>query len=148
MLVGKVRALYADTDQMGVVNHVVALRWFEQARAEWLRRLGHSYRQMETEGMMLPVYEVSVRYHKSARYDQVVQLFASLRQPGPVRVVFDYEIRCDQTAERLISGATHHAVVGADGKVRRLSPFVTELLKNGLDAERSAQTGDRAGCLG
>ena len=68
---------------MGIVNHAVALRWFEQARAEWLRRLGHSYLAMEAEGMLLPVYELQVRYHKSARYDQVVLLDAKLRQAGP-----------------------------------------------------------------
>ncbi len=33
MVVSTARALYADTDQMGIVNHAVALRWFEQARA-------------------------------------------------------------------------------------------------------------------
>ena len=35
--VAKLRVLYADTDQMGVVNNVVYLRWFEIGRAEWLR---------------------------------------------------------------------------------------------------------------
>ena len=83
MVVATTRALYADTDQMGVVNHAVALRWFELARAEWLRRLGHSYHQMEAEGMLLPVYELQVRYLKSARYDQVLLLDAVLQKPGP-----------------------------------------------------------------
>ena len=32
--VAKLRVLYADTDQMGVVNNVVYLRWFEIGRAE------------------------------------------------------------------------------------------------------------------
>ena len=87
MVVSTARALYADTDQMGIVNHAVALRWFEQARAEWLRRLGHSYLAMEAEGMLLPVYELQVRYHKSARYDQVVLLDAKLRQLAEFRGV-------------------------------------------------------------
>ena len=74
MVVSTVRVLYADTDQMGVVNHAIALRWFEQARAEWLRRLGYTYREFEDSGLMLPVYEVAVRYHKPALYDQLLAL--------------------------------------------------------------------------
>ena len=72
MLVTSVRPLYADTDQMGVVNHAVALRWFELARAEWLRRLDYTYREFEETGHMLPVYEVGIRYHRPARYDQLL----------------------------------------------------------------------------
>lgn len=137
MVVSTARALYADTDQMGIVNHAVALRWFEQARAEWLRRLGHSYLAMEAEGMLLPVYELQVRYHKSARYDQVVLLDAKLRQAGPVRVIFDYKIYDSESRELLISGTTQHAVVGRNGRPRRLSESMQALLDRGrlTDAE-------------
>ena len=135
MVVATTRALYADTDQMGVVNHAVALRWFEQARAEWLRRLGHSYQQMEADGMLLPVYELQVRYMKSARYDQVLLLDAVLRQPGPVRVIFDYKILDSETRDLLISGSTHHAVIGRNGRPRRLTDSMMALLQRGKLAD-------------
>jgi acyl-CoA thioester hydrolase len=135
MVVSTARALYADTDQMGIVNHAVALRWFEQARAEWLRRLGYSYHEMEAEGMLLPVYELQVRYHKSARYDQIVLLDAMLRQPGPVRVIFDYKILDSDSRELLIAGTTHHAVVGRNGRPRRLSESMQTLLSRGKLAD-------------
>lgn len=139
MVVATTRALYADTDQMGVVNHAVALRWFEQARAEWLRRLGHSYHQMEAEGMLLPVYELQVRYLKSARYDQVLLLDAVLQKPGPVRVIFDYKIFDSETKDLLISGSTHHAVIGRNGRPRRLTDAMMALLQRGklADSESS-----------
>ena len=124
---------------MGVVNHAVALRWFEQARAEWLRRLGHSYHQMEAEGMLLPVYELQVRYLKSARYDQVLLLDAVLQKPGPVRVIFDYKIFDSETKDLLISGSTHHAVIGRNGRPRRLTDAMMALLQRGklADSESS-----------
>ncbi|HMY57792.1 MAG TPA: thioesterase family protein [Pseudomonadota bacterium] len=139
MVVATTRALYADTDQMGVVNHAVALRWFELARAEWLRRLGHSYHQMEAEGMLLPVYELQVRYLKSARYDQVLLLDAVLQKPGPVRVIFDYKIFDSETKDLLISGSTHHAVIGRNGRPRRLTDAMMALLQRGklADSESS-----------
>ncbi|MFO0653686.1 MAG: thioesterase family protein [Polyangia bacterium] len=135
MVVATTRALYADTDQMGVVNHAVALRWFELARAEWLRRLGHSYHQMEAEGMLLPVYELQVRYLKSARYDQVLLLDAVLQKPGPVRVIFDYKIFDSETKDLLISGSTHHAVIGRNGRPRRLTDAMMALLQRGKLAD-------------
>ncbi|HNG00209.1 MAG TPA: thioesterase family protein [Pseudomonadota bacterium] len=139
MVVATTRALYADTDQMGVVNHAVALRWFELARAEWLRRLGHSYHQMEAEGMLLPVYELQVRYLKSARYDQVLLLDAVLQKPGPVRVIFYYKIFDSETKDLLISGSTHHAVIGRNGRPRRLTDAMMALLQRGklADSESS-----------
>ena len=139
MVVATTRALYADTDQMGVVNHAVALRWFELARAEWLRRLGHSYHQMEAEGMLLPVYELQVRYLKSARYDQVLLLDAVLQKPGPVRVIFDYKIFDSETKDLMISGSTHHAVIGRNGRPRRLTDAMMALLQRGklADSESS-----------
>lgn len=135
MVVSTARALYADTDQMGIVNHAVALRWFEQARAEWLRRLGHSYLQMESEGMLLPVYELQVRYHKPARYDEVVLLDAVLQKTGPVRVIFDYKILHSETKALLISGSTLHAVVGRNGRPRRLTEQMMALLARGQQAD-------------
>ncbi|MBL9043947.1 MAG: acyl-CoA thioesterase [Myxococcales bacterium] len=135
MVVSTARALYADTDQMGIVNHAVALRWFEQARAEWLRRLGHSYLQMESEGMLLPVYELQVRYHKPARYDEVVLLDAVLQKAGPVRVIFDYKILHSETKELLISGSTLHAVVGRNGRPRRLTEPMMALLTRGQQSD-------------
>jgi acyl-CoA thioester hydrolase len=132
MLVSTVRPLYADTDQMGVINHAVALRWFEQARAEWLRRLGYTYREFETTGLMLPVYEVQIRYHKPAYYDQMLGLEARLSLPGAVRVIFDYRV-VDQAKETvLIEGTTRHAVVGSDGRPRRMTEEIRTLLLRGI----------------
>lgn len=138
MLVGTIRPLYADTDQMGVVNHATALRWFEQARAEWLRRLGHTYRQMEVDGMMLPVYELAVKYHKPALYDQLLRLDAELELPGQVRVVFHYRVIRAEDHELLLTGTTRHAVVSKEGRPRRLSDEMRALLERGI-AEQKAK---------
>ena len=60
----QVRVLYADTDQMGVVNNVHYLRYFEMGRAEWIRKRGRSYKQIEADGFMLPVVEAHLQSPK------------------------------------------------------------------------------------
>ena len=135
MVVSSVRVLYADTDQMGVANHATALRWFEQARAEWLRRLGHSYREIEDRGVMMPIYELAVRYHRPARYDQVLNLDTRLELPGRVRLLFHYKITDLATGELLVSGKTAHASVNKSGRPRAIPDELFSLLSRGAADE-------------
>lgn len=128
-MVCTVRVLYADTDQMGVANHAVALRWFEQARAEWLRLRGRTYRQVEEEGTLLPVYEVRVRYLRPVRYDDLLELHAHIDPPTTVRVVFHYKVVRQHDQAVMVTGSTHHACVGPDGRPRRCPPDLLQLLQ-------------------
>lgn len=142
MIVSSVRVLYADTDQMGVASHAAALRWFEQARAEWLRRLGCTYRDIEESGLMMPIYELAVRYHRPVRYDQQLNLSAELELPGRVRVLFHYEIADLQSGELLVSGKTGHATINKSGRPRPLPDDLFTLLARGM-AEQG-ETGGKA----
>jgi acyl-CoA thioester hydrolase len=69
-----VRVRYAETDQMGMVHHTNYLIWFEAARGEFCRKHGIDYRQMELEGLILPLAEVHCRYISPAFYDDVVTI--------------------------------------------------------------------------
>jgi acyl-CoA thioester hydrolase len=141
MVVSSVRVLYADTDQMGVANHAVALRWFEQARAEWLRRLGYTYREIEESGLMMPIYELGVRYHRPVRYDQLLALSARIELPGRVRVIFHYEVRDQASGELLVSGKTSHATINKSGRPRPIPDSLYALLAHGND-EPGAKAAD------
>src|SRR5437762_9963702 len=91
--VARVRVIYGDTDQMGMVYYANYLRYFEIARNEYLRVAGATYRRFEeTHGLMLPVVEAHASYHRSARYDDELAIFASVQARGAASVRFDYEI--------------------------------------------------------
>ena len=49
---------YYETDKMGVVHHSNYIRWFEEARVEFMRDNDISYRHMEEEGIQIPVVSV------------------------------------------------------------------------------------------
>ena len=51
----KVRVLYAETDQMGVVYHSNFFLYYEVSRAESIRQLGFTYADMEKLGVIMPV---------------------------------------------------------------------------------------------
>lgn len=87
-----VKVRYAETDQMGVVYHGNYAQYLEIARIEWLSKLGISYRTMEEEGVMLPVYELNLRFKKSAKFDDVLRIETTLVKKPGVRIEFEYKI--------------------------------------------------------
>jgi len=100
-----VKVRYAETDQMGVVYHGNYAQYLEIARIEWLAALGISYKKMEEEGVMLPVYELNLRFKKSAKFDDVLQIDTKLSKTPGVRIEFTYEIY-NQHEELLTEAST------------------------------------------
>ena len=116
----RVRVRYADTDQMGVTYHANYLVWFEVGRTDWLRHHGWTYRDMEQEGIQLPVIEAFCRYLAPARYDDELEVHTRATLLTPVRVRFDYELRVSASGTLSATGYTVHAALGASGKPCRL----------------------------
>ncbi len=123
----RLRVRYAETDRMGVVYYANYLVWFEVGRAEWLRQAGWTYREMERDGISLPVIEAHCEYRQPARYDDEIEVATRGTLVTPVRIRFDYEVsgRADGTIAAV--GHTVHAAVDAHGKPRRLSSSIREM---------------------
>ena len=126
--VSTVRVRYAETDRMGVVYYANYLVWFEVGRADLMRTLGQTYRELEEEGIILPVIEAHCEYRQSARYDDEIEIRTSGGMVSHVRVKFSYEIarRADQTV--VAAGHTIHAAVDPTGKPCRLPPWLRQAL--------------------
>jgi acyl-CoA thioester hydrolase len=78
-----VRVYWEDTDAGGIVFYANYLKFFERARTEWLRALGHSQQEMvDTTGCMFVVQETTVRYLKPARLDDVLTVTVDVRERG------------------------------------------------------------------
>ncbi len=124
-----IRVRYAETDKMGVVYYSNYFIWFEIGRCELLRTIGRSYRQMEAEGIGLPVIEAHCEYRSPARYDDELQVRTTGRLLSPARVEFEYEIcrPCDGTVNA--TGRTVHAAIDTNGRPCRLPDYIRELLE-------------------
>ena len=118
-----VRVRYAETDQMGVVYYANYFVWFEIGRTDLLRTLGGTYRQLEADGLTLPVIEASCRYTAPCLYDEELVVVTQGRLLSPIRVAFSYAVeRADGTVAA--RGRTEHAAIGPDGRPRRLPAFL------------------------
>ena len=88
----KIKVRYAETDQMAVVYHGNYAQYLEIGRLEWLSALGISYKDMEANGVMLPVVSLNVNFKKPARYGDFLTISTTLAKPPTAAIEFNYEI--------------------------------------------------------
>ncbi len=142
IFVTSLRVRYAETDQMGVVNHANYLSWFEVCRSELCRQRGISYGDWEKRGYYIPVAECSCRYKQPALYDDVIQLWCSAENINPYSLTFRYRVIREADGVLLAEGRTKHAIVGADGKLLgKNNAFYLRLLeeKEKIDKEKTTE---------
>ena len=125
--ISHVRVRYAETDKMGVVYHSNYLIWFEIGRTDWLRDTGLTYREIEAEGIQLPVIEAHCEYRQGARYDDDVEITTRAKKLSPVRVQFDYEATRRADGATLATGYTVHAAIDRQGRPVRMPDRVKDL---------------------
>lgn len=118
--VHRVRVRYCETDRMAVAHHGSYVAWFEEARTEWMRSRGVSYRVMEDEGHLLQIVEFVCRYHKPVDFDDVVAISIVIAEAGHVAMTLDYRCVRERDGAVCATGSTRLACVGRDGKLRRL----------------------------
>jgi acyl-CoA thioester hydrolase len=126
--VTRVRVRYAETDQMGVVYYANYFVWFEVGRTELLRSLGGTYRELEAEGIFLPVIEASCAYAQASRYDDELEIRTTGRILSPVRLEFQYEVVRLADQITTATGRTVHAALNPRGKPVRLPERVRTAL--------------------
>ncbi len=118
----EIRVRYQETDAMGVLHHANYLTYFEQGRVELLRACGFSYREMEATGMLMVVVKVECRYHRPARYDDLLRLRTKVTRVTAAKVEHAYELMRDQ--ELLAQGASVLACVDRQGVVQRIPDWM------------------------
>jgi len=92
-----IRVRYAETDQMDVVYYGNYAQYFEVGRVEAIRQLGLSYKNMEADGIILPVVEFTAKYLRPAHYDDLLTIRTSIREmPVDHRVTFHQEVFNEQ----------------------------------------------------
>ena len=128
------RVRYAESDQMGVVYHANYLVWCEMGRTDHLRRLGHSYAEMERQGVYLAVSTVRIRFRAPARYDDRVRVRTRLTRLRSRAVTFDYRIENAETGVVLADAEIDLICTDREGATRKLPVELQGVLHGARDA--------------
>ena len=121
------RVRFAETDAMGVAHHAAYLPYLETARVEYLRRLGHPYREMrDRDGIEFAVVGVDIHYHAPLRFDDAFTVSCALVERA--RATFRLAYRVELDGRLVLDGRTRHAVLDREtGAPRRLPEWLAAL---------------------
>jgi acyl-CoA thioester hydrolase len=112
----ELRVRYQECDPMGFLHHTYYFTYFEIGRTELLRAAGGNYRQMEQEGALVVVVKTQCRYHRPARYDDVVRVQTKIVRVTAAKIEHEYRILRGE--ELLAVGQATLAVINREGRVQ------------------------------
>jgi len=131
----QIRVRYGETDQMGYLYDGYYALYYEVGRAEAIRQLGFTYKQLEEMGVMMPVVDLHAQYFRPALYDDLITVKTILKElPDGPKIKFHSELYNEQ--EQLLNkGVTmlvfynpvlKQKVPMPDDLVQRLTPFFSK----------------------
>jgi len=90
----EIRVRYGETDQMGFLYYGFYALYYEQGRTEAIRQLGFTYKELEAQGIIMPVIEMNAKYYRPALYDNLITLKTSIKslKKEDVEVKFHSEL--------------------------------------------------------
>lgn len=106
---------YYETDQMGVTHHSNYIRWLEEARVDYLDKIGAPYNELEKSGLTSPVLSVLCEYKKSTFFGDKVNIEVILKKCGNVKFKFEYNIYNYDSGDLCASAETVHCFLNRSG---------------------------------
>jgi len=88
----QIRVRYSETDQMGYCYYGNYAQFLEIGRVETLRNLGFRHKEMEENGILLPVLDFQIKYLLPAKYDDLLTIETSIVSVKGTRILFNYRI--------------------------------------------------------
>ena len=107
---------YYETDQMGIVHHSNYIRWFEEARTDFMEQMGLGYEQMEEKGILSPVLSVEADYLRMVHFGETVTIEAFIKEYNGIKLTVGYEIFSDRTEMVHCRGPSKHCFINREGR--------------------------------
>ena len=128
---------YYETDRMNVVSHTNYIRWMEEARTDFMKKVGIPYDQIEASGIMLPVLDVTCQYRNSMTYGDTFCIVTKITDYNGFKLKIAYEIYNHQTDKLCATATSAHCFTDNRMKPIRIiksHPEMHALFLRALDA--------------
>lgn len=113
------RVTYAECTVGNHVYHSRYLDLLEAARGEFMRQAGHSVLSLQNAGYIFPVIEARLRYHRPARYDDLLTVEVQLFELDALRLGVVHRV-VRQDGVLVLEAETRHVCTSLDEKPRRM----------------------------
>jgi acyl-CoA thioester hydrolase len=120
-------AKYYETDQMAVIHHSNYIRWFEEARVDYLEQIGLGYDKIEAAGIYSPVLGVSCEYKSSVRFNETVMILSKLKSFNGIKMIIEYQVLDAETKQLRAVGESKHCFVTTNFKMVSLKKDYKEM---------------------
>ena len=110
---------YYETDMMGVVHHANYIHWMEEARIDFMDRLGYPYEEMEKLGVLSPVKALSCEYRHPCSFGDEVAVYVSVESFNGVVMTIGYEMK-NRDGETVCAARSEHVFLNREGRFVRL----------------------------
>jgi acyl-CoA thioester hydrolase len=121
----RIRVRFVETDAMGIVHHSNYLHYFEEARVEYLRHIGHPFTQWRDDGLESPVLESFVQYRRPLGFDDLITVHLALAAVTRATFQMAYLVTVDDdVAPVKATGVTVHGCVTTEGRPTRLPTWL------------------------
>jgi acyl-CoA thioester hydrolase len=122
-------AQYYETDQMKIIHHSNYIRWFEEARIDFLDQVGANYAKLEANGIVSPVLTVEAQYKSMVRYGDSVYVLPEIESYNGVKLSLAYRVIDVATGELRTTGKSQHCFLNEAGRpvsLKKVQPSVHE----------------------
>jgi acyl-CoA thioester hydrolase len=132
----KIRIRYDEVDKMGYVYHGNYAKYYHISRTELLRKIGISDKELESQDIILPVFEMNIKYLKPVFYDDVILVITTISNLRNSSLAFAHEVR-DQKGELINRAVSKVAFVGINTrKPMRVPQFIVDRIRHYTGSEK------------
>ena len=127
------RINYYETDMMSIVHHSNYIRFFEEARCDFMEQIGCNVKKLEDKGVSIAVVDAYAKYIIPLKFDDKVYITTKLTKMSAAKMEFEYEIRFADTDVLATVGKTSHCCVNRSNKpmpIKKADANLYETLQN------------------
>ena len=126
------RVRYYETDKMGITHHSNYIRWMEEARIDYLDRIGLGFKRLEDAGVFSPVVSVECEYKAPTTFDDRVEITVEIVEFRGVKLLLRYRMLNAADGTLAALGKSAHCFTDRSGRpiaLKRRFPELDALLK-------------------
>ena len=130
---------YYETDKMGVTHHSNYIRFMEEARLDFFKKIGFDYLEFEKMGLVSPVIGLNnIRYKRPSTVGDIIEIETSVKAYNSIILTMHYVMKVKDVV--VLEGDSDHCFLTKEGKMLPLGdkkfPELDRKLKELLAIEK------------